>query len=73
MVVSNPKPYTGPSVMHLPLLPAQATALARVPAMSACANCIPLGIPLAEFHSGACAGIRIALAQFALYAPGLPG
>ncbi|MDX3442948.1 hypothetical protein PV441_44250, partial [Streptomyces stelliscabiei] len=31
MVTGIPKPYTGPRAMHLPLLPAQATALARVP------------------------------------------
>ncbi|GAA4819393.1 hypothetical protein GCM10023220_60280 [Streptomyces ziwulingensis] len=39
VVRSNPKPYTGPRVMHLPLPPAQATALARVPTIRACANC----------------------------------
>jgi len=34
----NPKPYTGPHVMHLPLLSAQAPALARALAIRACAN-----------------------------------
>ncbi|WP_406136619.1 hypothetical protein, partial [Streptomyces albidoflavus] len=55
-------------MMHLPLQPAWVIALARSPAIRACANCIPSGIPFTEFHSGACAGIRIALAQFVLYA-----
>ncbi|MFE6461106.1 hypothetical protein ACFVP0_27075, partial [Streptomyces cinereoruber] len=31
MVASNPKPYTDLSAMHLPLPPASAPALARVP------------------------------------------
>ncbi|MDX2565345.1 hypothetical protein PV371_37930, partial [Streptomyces sp. TX20-6-3] len=35
MVTGNPKLYTSPRVMHLPLLPAQASALARVPTIRA--------------------------------------
>ncbi|GKQ36232.1 hypothetical protein ALMP_27750 [Streptomyces sp. A012304] len=56
-VARNPRPYTVPHVMHLPLLPASAPALARVPTIRACANWHAFRIPLAEFNSRACAGI----------------
>ncbi|MEV8435270.1 hypothetical protein, partial [Streptomyces chartreusis] len=65
--------YTGLHMMHPFSLPAEATALARVPQFALARITLFFKFRLRNFIPALALELRIALAQFVSLCPGLPG